>query len=257
MDINQINATVSSRARFERRMDLGLRYASGLLASPHWLKRQGVRRLLRWTGKKYPLPLRPATVGIALRPATSVAQQAGSPLVASTVHWYLIEDISGGGLQSAARGEEAQCVVADAGGVPLAALPNAPLGVQVFEIAGPKVELVWHHSPVGEQVAAKYFNVYGDGGTGTMDWLTPVATVDVVEGRQWYTWTSGTLSGGAAYRWNVRAASADDIESLAPLLADLHLGGDPDYLGAAGNGVGVTLRSGAPSDPTEIRFGGA
>jgi hypothetical protein len=62
--------------------------------------------------------------------------------------------------------------------------------------------------------AAVEARIYSDGGTGTVDFGTPVATVNlsgpVAPAR--YTWTSDGLTPGATYLWVVRIATSS-IES--------------------------------------------
>jgi hypothetical protein len=65
---------------------------------------------------------------------------------------------------------------------------------------------------IGAAVEAR---IYSDGGTGTVDFGTPVATVNlsgpVAPAR--YTWTSDGLTPGATYLWVVRIATSGGIES--------------------------------------------
>jgi hypothetical protein len=57
------------------------------------------------------------------------------------------------------------------------------------------------------------FRIYGDGGTGEVDFETPVDSVDA-DGAGDHEWTSGALTGGVRYRFVVRAQSVDGGEEV-------------------------------------------
>ena len=102
----------------------------------------------------------------------------------------------------------------------LVIVPAEPRLVEVYPAAGGKLTVEFLYDPrfedpapvwgstAGEGAAAEA-RIYSDGGTGTMDLDTPVATValggPVAPAR--YTWTTGVLTDGVVYRFVVRIAT--------------------------------------------------
>ena len=90
--------------------------------------------------------------------------------------------------------------------------PSAPRSVEAEPVSDGKVEVSWIYDPTREYLGpgmAQEARIYGDGGTGTMDWDTPVATVDMggPERLERWSWTSGQLTDGQTYQFAVRIAT--------------------------------------------------
>jgi hypothetical protein len=104
----------------------------------------------------------------------------------------------------------------------LVAAPVEPDSVCAVAASGGKIEVGWLYRPWKEAPpgtgAAYEARVYGDSGTGTVDWDTPLDTVlmDGPTSEAAYAWTSGALTDGVTYRFGVRIATAawpDGVET--------------------------------------------
>ena len=92
--------------------------------------------------------------------------------------------------------------------------PAAPDKVNAVPIPTGKAQVSWTYWPsketgYGTGGAAKEARIYSDGGTGTMDWVTPVAVVamNFPTDPQRYSWDSGALANDT-YLYGVRIATA-------------------------------------------------
>lgn len=256
MDLHQLNATACSLARMRRRRDLALRYVAGPCGNPHWLRPKGVLLLRRWPttiGGKHQPPLVPTCVGFAVRPTTSVSNFAGAAYAADTIYWHRVDKVSAGGICAHTPPDQAQVAVWGGAGH-IGAIPNSPGHVRALPLPGPKVNLTWTYNRLGEQAAPGSFDVFSDGGTGTMDWTTPVANVTYAAGQEWFSWVSGVLAIGPRL-FNVRAKTAGGVYSLVPRVADKVLGTDTNYSPTGGqNGVYVRLLD-TPATPAAPTMG--
>jgi hypothetical protein len=114
-------------------------------------------------------------------------------------------------------GEEPNCdvrgvLILNAGGLDATQRPNTPVGIQASASASGKVTLTWAYDPAGAGLVATSFKVYGDGGSGTVNYASAAATITAAGGPASYAWTSAALTHGTTYRWGVRARSTSGIE---------------------------------------------
>lgn len=253
MDLQQVNARGFSLVPLRKRTDLGYRYVGGPFGARLWHNRLGALLLRRYSGKADPRPFRPSLVGCTLRPATAVSAMTGATYSNNTIYWHFVEKVSGGGWSTEAPHEQSRCAVWGASGY-VGQVPNEPADVRVCQFGSAKVLVQWVYNPLWQQVAPERFDIFSDGGTGTMDWTTPVANVSFVDGQMDYAWVSGTLSAGA-HRYNVRSRSAAGVYSLVPELRDRHVGSLGDYSPVGGiNGGMVQLVTASPPTPAAPEF---
>ncbi|MHC4475708.1 MAG: hypothetical protein ACYTEL_08680 [Planctomycetota bacterium] len=92
--------------------------------------------------------------------------------------------------------------------------PNSIFIAGAEQVDGDKVRLVWYYHAIAQESAPVRFNVYGNNGTGEIDFESPVATVDY-NGRGCYRHVSGSVSAGR-YQFCVRAEDADGTEGGFP-----------------------------------------
>ncbi len=109
------------------------------------------------------------------------------------------------------------------------AIPAEPRNVKVDPIAGGKLRVSWLYTPWQEQNgpgAAHEGRIYGDGGTGTMDFSSPVATVAMSNPTEEdsFSWDSGVLSDGTFYGYVVRVATAAHPGGIETQNTDVHYG---------------------------------
>lgn len=91
-------------------------------------------------------------------------------------------------------------------------VPGAPGSLAAEAVAGGRVYLSWTGS-VTEGVTG--YKLYGDGGTGTFDYGTPLAVFTSTES----SWTTGVLASSAAYAFNLRALHRCGTEDSSGVLA--------------------------------------
>ena len=218
-----------------------------------WLNGDGCLMLRRWSGTNYPRPQAATVVGYEQRPATEVGSGGSATFSNSTVYWFCVDKVSANGILTQAPQSEARVAVWGPGGYK-GEIPNTPSHLRVQQIAGPKLRLTWFYNPLDQQVAPQRFDVFSDSGTGTMDWLNPVANVSYVEGRDRYVWTSGVLSDGTTYVYNVLARSATGIYSLIPDLRDWYAGHHGIETPVGALGLRRTISTTAPADPPAPAF---
>lgn len=250
MTNDQLNAEILDVAAFRRRWDLGLRWAGLMLACPIW-PAAGCLILRRWTGMAGERGDNPAAVGFAIRPATQVSSDAGAVYANNTVYWQDVDVVSGGGvLTPATPGSERARAWGASGDV--GALPNTPVHVRARQVEDGKVHLTWSYNGLYEQVTPARFDVFSDGGTGTMNWSTVVDQIAYDANRPHYGWLSDAQVDGTLIEYSVRARSATGVYSLIPAVADKHLGSSPTY--GSGRGVPTLVRIKTLASPTAPRF---
>ncbi len=79
------------------------------------------------------------------------------------------------------------------------------------QVAGSKVQLVWHYCSLEQESEPASFKVYYDGGTGQVDYENPLAVISCA-GRRFYSYTTNTLSADR-YLFCIRAKDAAGTEN--------------------------------------------
>lgn len=200
------NSIAACAAAWRRERDDGLAFLV------HECDTRGALLLRRWYGARALRPHIPQAVGVARRPASLVSQ---GEWVTATDGQYWLEAwvVSGGGQVRRAPLDQAR-PVAYVDSHYVGAQPNVPTGLAAEHVGGGKVHLHWLYNPANELVPPLAFDVFS--GSATMDWATPVATVDYVPGVSRYGCTIGPYAAGAVVWATVLARSVDDVYSLVP-----------------------------------------
>jgi len=112
-----------------------------------------------------------------------------------------------------ANGEEQNVnsvqVILDASGYDATAQPNPAHDLSATPRPGGVIRLRWSYLSTGETGTCTKFNIYGNGGTGPVDFAIPLDSVSKTAGtRTSYTWDSSALTHGTTYRYVVRAATS-------------------------------------------------
>ena len=180
-----------------------------------WWRRDGLLLLRRYTGPRSPRPACAPTIGWDNRPVSTVSSHSGVTCSGTRVYWHWAEKIGRGGVPAATPGRLTKAVVYS-GGAYAGALPNAPSNVRVRQILGLKLLLTWVYNKLDEQIAPTSFDIFSDGGTGTMDWVTPIGNVAYDPGRWRYSWTSAVYPAAIKVALAVRGKSTNSVLSLIP-----------------------------------------
>lgn len=98
-------------------------------------------------------------------------------------------------------------ITVDSAGLDLTGAPNAPEGLAGRQGADASVVIEWVYNSANQGGAPTQFKLYGDNGTGTMDWVTPLATVTYDSDRAYSTTILGLVN-DTAYKFGVRSNNA-------------------------------------------------
>jgi len=138
----------------------------------------------------------------------------------SSTYFYVIRRFSNCGYQEHTLTAAAKVSI-DAGGELKKPQPNNIFSSRAEQVDGNKIQLVWFYCPLEQKSQPERFNVYYDGGTGQIDYETPLVKINY-DGRRFYSYQTGALSAGG-YLFTIRAEDANGIEngSLAQLKIQL------------------------------------
>lgn len=212
-----------------RRWDLPFGRMNLLRHHPNWVRSTGFLLLRRYTGSQFPRPAAAPIVGFAARPASSVDSDSGATYANETVYWHVVDRVSVNGVLHQQDADQAHCAAYDSNGY-VGAIPNTPIVARLIPVGdGTRVRLQWLYNPVDQQAAPERFDIFHNSGSGDIDWGTVQESIDYIDGREWYSWRSGSFSPGDSVKVSVRARTASGVYSLVPRVADNFIGGHPNY----------------------------
>jgi len=143
------------------------------------------------------------------RVGPAVCEADTEALAADAVHWFGVRPVDADGRESPTTQHEARLEL-DADGLAVPDRPVAPLTLAADPLPLGQVRLRWRYR-VGEGgVVPQVFRIFGDGGTGTIDYDTPLGETPFVPGQAWYTWTGGPLA-AEPHQLAVRAVAAGEV----------------------------------------------
>ena len=87
---------------------------------------------------------------------------------------------------------------------------NRAFGLKICQLEGLKAKLLWFYCSINQTQVPDCFNVYGDGGSGQIDYENAIASVDY-SGPRCYEFQTGVLSEGR-HMYCVRAVSESGSE---------------------------------------------
>ncbi len=140
-------------------------------------------------------------------------------LAVETVHWFGIRPVDIDGRQNPLTQGEVRLEL-DADGEAVPARPAAPLALHAEPVPAGEVRLRWPYRVGQTAVVPVAFRIFGDGGTGVIDYGAPLGEVAWETGRTWYTWTSAALTPGVVHQLAVRAVAADEVWDDPPALVE-------------------------------------
>jgi hypothetical protein len=89
--------------------------------------------------------------------------------------------------------------------------PNKIFEVRVEQTDGNKIKLVWYYCPLEQKQEPVCFRIYGDGGTGQINYENAIVTIRYA-GRRFYSYQSDCLDANK-YLFCIRAEGAEGRES--------------------------------------------
>ena len=148
----------------------------------------------------------------------SVNEAETEALNTSAVHWFGIRPVDVGGVESPLTQAEVRLELDESG----ARVPDRPAGALTLSARPLPLGMVWLQGRyrIGELgVVPQVFQIFGDGGTGTIDYNTPLGEVPYRQDQSWYAWTSGQLASGIEHQLAVRAVAQGEVWDEQPAIA--------------------------------------
>jgi len=149
------------------------------------------------------------------RVGPGVTQTETAALEPDAVHWFGVRPVDVGGVESPVAQCEARLELDESG----QRVPDRPAGVLDLDArARPlgAVRLSWRYRIGITGVVPPAFKIFGDGGSGTINYDSPLGEVPYVAGRAWYAGIVEALAGGVEHQLAVRAVVAGDVWDEQP-----------------------------------------
>jgi len=138
---------------------------------------------------------------------------------AGAVYTYALTVVGAGGV-SDAGGAPVVVAAFDAAGEVIGPAPNPVRHLAASAASAGRVALRWTYDEEGEEAAPSEFRAYNDAADpGSIDWMTPVATMPYRRRRGCFAWTSESFDDGVRLNWAVRAVSANGVKGPASNVA--------------------------------------
>ncbi len=175
--------------------------------------------------------------GAAPPDATTIKNWPGFGHAANMGYQYALFRSFGNGYVSEAC--EPVRVDFDAAGDPITpALPKWPEQLRGLAIAGGKFRLTWIYDPWGQGGWPTDFAVYAGATPGTIDYNTPIGTVDFVAGTRQFEYVTGAYGEGVNKAFGVRARNVTPVAEKNTLTTPI-----------------LTARATGPADPASVYVG--
>jgi len=148
----------------------------------------------------------------------SVTDVETDVLDTQSVHWFAIRPVDPNGRESPAAQDEVRLET----GVQGEHVPDRPAGAlaaAAVPLALGAARLRWQYRVGHNGVLPQTFRIFGDGGTGTINYETPLDEVPWCEGQVWYAWASDPLAPGGEHQLAVRAVTAGGVWDEQPAVA--------------------------------------
>jgi len=149
-----------------------------------------------------------------------VSETETDALAGDAVHWFGIRPVDADGRQSPITQSEVRLEL-DAEGEAVPDRPAAPLALHAEPLPDAQVRLRWRYRLGHTGTGPEVFRIFGDGGTGTINYETPLGEVPYRAGRTWHAWTSAALAPDVEHHLAVRAIAAGDVWDEAPAVVQV------------------------------------
>jgi len=152
------------------------------------------------------------------RVGPNVTEAETDALALETVHWFGIRPADAGGRESPTAQDEVR-LETGADGEREPDRPAGALAASAVALPLGAARLRWLYRVGHGGVVPQTFRIFGDGGTGTIDYETPLDEVPWREGQSWYAWTSDPLTPGVEHQLAARAVTAGGVWDEQPAIA--------------------------------------
>jgi hypothetical protein len=152
------------------------------------------------------------------RAGPSVREIQTDPLAAETVHWFGIRPVDVRGVESPITQSEARLEL-DASGARVPDRPAGVLDLVVEPLPLGAVHLVWQYRPGLTGVVPEAFRIFGNSGSGEINYDLPLGEVLYQDGRVAYAATVEGLASGIEHQLAVRAVAQGEVWDEQPATA--------------------------------------
>ena len=152
------------------------------------------------------------------RVGPQIAQLLTVPLDAAAVHWFGIRPVDAREVASPTSQGEAHLELDEQGG----RMPERPAGALAIcgrPLPAARARLTWGYRVGRSGAAAQVFRIFGDGGSGEIDYDSPLGEVPYSPPQAAYAWTSEALAAGIQHQLAVRAIAANGTWDAQPAIA--------------------------------------
>ena len=164
-----------------------------------------------------------------------ITQLVSGPLDAPAVHWFSIRPVDSREVESPLAQGEVRLELDDQG----QAVPDRPAGVLAMSarpLPGGCAKVTWSYRVGRTGVLPQVFRIFGNGGSGDINYAMPLGEAPYRPSESFYCWTSSPLAGGSEHQLAVRTITADGVWDEQPAVAgvtpDLAAPGEVDNLKA-------------------------
>lgn len=151
------------------------------------------------------------------RVGPTVVQVETDILEPDAIHWFGIRPQDAAGRESPLTQDELRLEL-DADGRRVGDRPSGVLSLCATPLTGGKVRIRWRYKVGRLGVLPAIFQLFGDGGTGTINHTNPLGSITYRDGDEEYFWEGGPLATGIENQVEVRAVTAEGIRDEQPLV---------------------------------------
>ena len=152
------------------------------------------------------------------RVGPGVVQLVTAPLDPGAVHWFGVRPVDDREVAAPVTQTEARLEL-DEQGTRVPGRPAGVLAISARPLPAASARLTWSYRTGSSGVVPQVFRIFGDGGTGQINYSTPLGEVPYHESQPGYAWTSGPLATGVQHQLAVRAIAAGDTWDEQPAVA--------------------------------------
>ena len=202
---------------FEGDSAVGVKFCMGLTGGDFWAMVAGCQNLYR--GPSIEMVDFDTVLGV-MDTDEDFIELATIQHITNSRYVYVLRRVNGCGDEEESVNAAVK-VVFDEDGDLIGPSCNCVLAVKAFQVAGPKVKLLWYFSPIGQRAQCSSFNIYGDNGTGQVDYGNAIAILKYA-GAKFYSYESEILNQGR-YMFCVKPLSTDGLEDVNSKVTEIEV----------------------------------
>ena len=150
-------------------------------------------------------------VGASGKEADSIRNFADRGHDSEAVYYYAVRAVSPGGVEQW-KTDDSVRIGFDGGGSAIIPVVHPPSDVRCEPIAGSKFRLRWYTRVADRALGPEEFRIYGNGGSGPVDYGSVVATVPFRFWRWHYEFETDAFATGTLVTWAIRTVNPSNQE---------------------------------------------